>query len=354
MYGITRRSLLSLPLALPMIGRSASAAEPPVLPILPLATNFSFWEHHWIHWLDGHPLYEAIEVALGAPLPSGDPLVRLWFTERAGGKRQTYYFNDAAIARSFAQESHFVPIRVSHGGAQGAPQNLSLGFTDKSGTPVRWELRFPPAQPLSRSGAGLKPQNGHAAHSVLLFWYIDAGAITPDSGCTIGAIEYRPKADAPPQRRYNAAYSSGAYSAVLAYAPNEVTTTPEGFRTSWAGRNFVRDNARYVARFEAFRRPASVELRCAPDNALLGYRHTQGSHALALDFDAALSVPGKAVGFELAIDGNHVAGGTVTPAADGSRLAWEFTDPEWAQQVGLATTIERRPAGYATRITTLR
>jgi len=30
--------------------------------LIPINTNFSYWDHHWIMWIPRHPLYEAVEV----------------------------------------------------------------------------------------------------------------------------------------------------------------------------------------------------------------------------------------------------------------------------------------------------
>lgn len=359
MTGISRRTLLALPVGLALAGTARAAAAPAALPILPFHTNFSFWDHHWIQWLHDHPRYEAIEVALGAPLPSGEPLVRLWFTEREGGKRQVYYFNDPGVARTFGQESHFAAIDVLHAGPAGAPRDLSLRFTDKDGAPVRWEMRFA-GEGVTPTGAGLKPQNGHAARSVLLFWYVDPGAITADARVTIGEMVHVPSAELVGQRRYHAAYVSGAYSAVLVYGQSENTPTPDGFRSSWANRGFVRQGSNHVARFEAFGQPASIEVECTDDHRLLAYRHTQGSRFLLLDMAEPLRMApdGAATGFTLFAGGAQLASGTVTPVAaagGGVRLQWEFADPAWAREVGLGTTATPRDTGgYGLRTAPLR
>lgn len=368
MDGIDRRSLIALPASLALLGPAgivhAATASP--LPLLPLNINFSYWDHHWIHWLPDHPIYEAIEVALGGPLPSGEPLVRLWFTERADGKRQIYYFNDAATPRTFGQESHFVPIKVERTGAAGMPQNLSLSFTEKDGAPVVWEVRFPAGQPLSTQGAGLKPQNGHAGHSVLLFWYIDKGALTADAVCTIGGVEHRPKPGGETQRRVNTAYSSGAYSAALPFGQSEFTPTPAGFRSSWGGRDFVRDHFRYTARFQAFHQPAMVELLAGSDGALIGYDHAHRDHHFSLVLQTALRLDGEPTNFWFKIDDRTVARGTVTPSVQHTpgvervppdtlhALAWDFTDPEWAREMGLLVYVESNAGGpYSIGVTPL-
>ena len=37
--------------------------------LLPINTNFSYWDHHWIMWIPQHPVYEAVEVlSLDSPL----------------------------------------------------------------------------------------------------------------------------------------------------------------------------------------------------------------------------------------------------------------------------------------------
>ncbi|HEU4478471.1 MAG TPA: hypothetical protein VFR80_08125 [Pyrinomonadaceae bacterium] len=52
-------------------------------PLVPVNTNFSYWDHHWIMWIPKHPLYEAVEVLSvdGATDPN-ERLIRVFFTEK--------------------------------------------------------------------------------------------------------------------------------------------------------------------------------------------------------------------------------------------------------------------------------
>jgi hypothetical protein len=370
-FVISRRSLLSAPIAATILGVCGSewaapvrAAEPSPLPILPLSTNFSYWDHHWIQWID-HPVYEAIEVALSQPTPETPPLVRLWLTERAAGKRQVYYFNDAAVARAFPQESHVAEFALQHDGEPGFARNLSLAFTDKDGVPIRWEMRFPAAQRLSTERAGLKPQNGHGALMVLLFWYVDLRADGGEGRVRFGDAEYLVRdAAARPDTRYRAAYNAGAYVGIISYGSGEITPTGAGFRSSWSGgRLFQRQPATgrtiHVARFQSFGRPSTIELGSDAGGAVLAYRHEHDGRAFSLDFDSPLDARSRnAVEFRLAIEGHVVGRGTVAPVADpaqGRQLRWAFAEPDWAREVNLTTSLTPDArGGYAMRVGPMR
>jgi hypothetical protein len=363
--GISRRALLEAPFALALLRAGGAAAQTPSprLPVLPFNTSFSYWDHHWIQWLPDHPVYEAIEVALGEPGPDGAPLVRLWLTERAGAKHQIYYFNDSEVARTFAQESHFAPIEVEHRGAPGFAHDLSLRFTDKDGAPVRWELRFPAGSRLSPVGAGLKPQNGHAARSVLLFWYINPGAVTTDAVLTVGDARFAVQADRPAEHGYHAAYDSGAYGAVISYGASEVVPTAEGFTTSFGGGRAFRHAAHeslgsgiYGCELTAFRRRGRIVLAYSNGDSVESYRHAQGDHTFSIRFDSPLPAfaAGGAIGFHMLVDDHPVANGIVRPVGTAAmimELHWEFADPLWAREAGLVTAIgPHENGGYAMRV----
>lgn len=358
---IGRREFLAGSAALILLGTAGAArAQAPRLPLLPFNTGYSYWDHHWIMWID-HPVYEAIEVALAQPDPATAPLVRLWLTERAGDKRQVYYFNDAAVARTFAQESHFAEISVEHRCEPGFARDLTLAFVDKDGAPVRWEMRFPMPRRLSTDRAGLKPQNGHAARSVLLFWYVNLRAEAGEGRLTLNGNDYVVRAADRPNQGYLAAYNAGVDSAVISYGPAEIAPTPEGFGSSWAGgRTFQRqegaDGPLYAAQVRAFRQPGTIALRCDAAGALLSYRHAQGARAFSIDFEAPLlpAPGGSGTGFQFAVNGNRVASGRVSNVRDEAgaiQLRWEFADPPYARDLGLVTAITPHAnGGYGMRV----
>jgi hypothetical protein len=232
---------------------------------------------------------------------------------------------------------------------------MTLSFTDKDGAPVRWEMRFPPGRSLSRERAGLKPQNGHAAASVLLFWYIDQRADTGAGRLEIGGQSWAVDAADRPGYGYRAAYNQGAYNTVFSYGAAEIAPTPDGFRTSWAGgRAFRREANIYFTELRSFRQPGRISFAVSATGEVTAYRHSFGSRAMTLAFEPGLGFIPDTTRFQLSIGTTPIGHGTVTVAPDGSggtRLAWDFAEPAYARAAGLVTTIDPRPGGgYGMRV----
>jgi len=354
MERIDRRSLLAVPASLALlgpIGMARAAARPRPLPLLPINTIFSHWDHHWFQWLNGHPLYESIEVALGGPLPTGEPLVQLCLTKRGGRQGEIHYLNDESAARfsALSRESYFVPIRVMRSGAAGAPQGLTLDLLADDGMAIHWEVNFAPGRTLSKDRAVVKSPNGYVPYSVLQFWSADRSALTADATVTIGGKAYRPKSTATGRRNLTA-YSSGAFSLVLPFAGSELAPTVDGFTSSWGTRTFVRHGDDYVTSFDAFHQPASITLRCNSDGELTGYEHRHGAHILALTLDSPLWPLALPLGFAFTVDGRRIARGTVRPMLTHVySMSWRFSDPDWAKAAGLRTVLVGT-AGLAYRV----
>ncbi len=146
-----------------------SYAQSPLL--VPINTNFSHWDHHWIMWIPQHPVYEAVEVlSVDNPRNPKHRLIRIFFTERAGGK-QVQYFSDAAVAKSWRGEAYFRDIEYRTEGAFGKPLNLSAKFKDKENRLVELTIQTAKGEALTTVGEGLKAQGSHAADSVFLLFY---------------------------------------------------------------------------------------------------------------------------------------------------------------------------------------
>lgn len=339
-------------LAAAMAENKAAAAS---IPALPLFSSFSYWDHHWIQWLPDHPRYEAIEVALAEQGGGRDPLIRLWLTERAGAKKQIYYFNDETVARNFSQESHTAVFGLNYSGKAGHPCNLSIRFKDQEGEDVDWHMSFAPDQPLSTTGVGLKPQNRHASASVLLFWYIKPGAITDQGKLTIAGKDYSVKPESPLEHGYHAAYDSGAYSVVLPYGSSILTVDAQGFTSSWGGQRSFRAKAdgaaqSYVSEFTSFKKPSRIAITLNSAGGITAYRHFHGAEEFAIAFDSAVNWfgAGGEVPFQVTLGGKPIAGGKVAARKTedaGVELLWKFTDPQWAAETGLRTAIHPREGG---------
>ena len=101
-------------------------------PLVPLLSFLQHWDHHWYAWLPGDPVYEAVEV-MSTERSGREPLVWVFFTERAPPKNQANYYNDAtAVAASKARGrlAHFVPLSFAMTGNEGrraeSPWSLTM------------------------------------------------------------------------------------------------------------------------------------------------------------------------------------------------------------------------------------
>jgi hypothetical protein len=103
-------------------------------PLIPLLSFVQHWDHHWYAWLPGDPVYEAVEV-MAAERSGQEPLVWVFFTERAPPKNQINYYNDMAAvvaSRAGGRVSYFVPMRFAMTGNDGAPLGVAVAFDDAS------------------------------------------------------------------------------------------------------------------------------------------------------------------------------------------------------------------------------
>src|SRR5579864_9037447 len=142
--GTSRRTLCramaaaALPTLMPHIGQhpaAARAGESPVpRPLVPLSTTVDQWDHHWFLWLPHHGVFESVEVASRAPDHDGRVAVWVWFTERAGKKRQVHYRNDPQLANLVG--GNYRPIDYLISGEDGRPRGLKVRFDDLDGKPV--------------------------------------------------------------------------------------------------------------------------------------------------------------------------------------------------------------------------
>src|SRR5262249_19683609 len=118
---------------------AATEGPEPSIPLVPLTSRFGYWDHHWFVWLPRHPVYEAVEI-LSRDTP-GDPrkLVIVFFTERAGGKRQDFYLDNVDAVAQWPG-GLYRPMRYARSGTDGGPQGVLVTFTDKDGHSVEIEV----------------------------------------------------------------------------------------------------------------------------------------------------------------------------------------------------------------------
>lgn len=162
------------------VSAQATALQAPAAPPLaPVFTNFSYFDHHWIQWLPDHPVYEAIEAQVYEG-QGGRPFIRVFLTERAPPKRQTYFFSDAETSARWSSGRAFArDISLSHDANAGGAHSLVLRLTDADGATLEWVMEFDAADALQSYGAGLRPSQGHAADTAYIFHYYGNSVIAP-------------------------------------------------------------------------------------------------------------------------------------------------------------------------------
>jgi hypothetical protein len=157
-------------------------------PLVPFSTVIDCWDHHWFLWLPHHPVYESVEVASREPGHDGRVAVWVWFTERAGSKRQVHYRNDPQSAANVG--GHYRPITYRISGDDGRPRGVEVRFDDIENRPVDIGVRFDPDQILIRQGAGLTDQSGHMSDHAFLVFHRDTNARAREGRAVIGPSNY--------------------------------------------------------------------------------------------------------------------------------------------------------------------
>jgi hypothetical protein len=176
----------------PSMVLSAALAGPKetamLYPPVPFSTVVDCWDHHWFLWLPLHPVYEAVEVASREPDRDGRVDVWVWFTERAGAKRQTHYRNSELLAAFVG--GHYRPISFQISRDDGRPRGVKVRFDDIENKPVDIEVQFDAGQILNRQHAGLTDQSGHMRDRAFLIFYRDTNAQASYGRASIVARNY--------------------------------------------------------------------------------------------------------------------------------------------------------------------
>jgi hypothetical protein len=171
---------------------SAAIARPEetamTYPLVPFSTVVDCWDHHWFLRLPLHPVYESVEVAGREPDRDGRVDVWVWFTERAGSKRQIHYRNSELLAGFVG--GHYRPISFQISGDDGRPRGVEVRFDDSENMPVDIEVQFDADQMLGRQGAGLTDQSGHMRDRAFLIFYRDTNALARYGRASIGPMNY--------------------------------------------------------------------------------------------------------------------------------------------------------------------
>lgn len=335
-------------------------------PLVPINTGFSHWDHHWFMLTPQHPIYEAVEVmtVANSESPKGT-LVRVFFTERAGGKNQVYYFNDAAVAKRWRNgEAFHREIEHRIAGESGRPLDLTIKFKDRNDIPVELSFTFASKQTLSKEYGGLTDQSGHGAESVFLLFFRELTATAANSRLLIGGEDYSIKRDQPGgmQAFYRTGYRSNIYVATVSYGETHFEWK-ENELISSRGRVFKKtsdSNGNVIYRSEKGPDQTVVEFSTNAEGELREYRHRLGPHTLRIEFETPLpnaksAKSGQTVRYRISIeDLTKLVEGVVAVSSEGNVVTfeWQHESPAWTKNYHLISTINLTSNnGYALNLT---
>jgi hypothetical protein len=321
-------------------------------PLVPINTGFSHWDHHWIMWTPQHPVFEAVEVmtVANSESPKGT-LVRVFFTERAGGKKQVYYFNNAAVAKRWPTGAFFREIEHQISGEPGKPLNLIVKFKDRNDLPVELSFTFDSKQTLSKEYAGLTDQSGHGAENVFLLFFRELTATAGGSKLLIGGEDYSIKRDLPGgmQAFYRTGYRLNLYVATIVYGETQFDWKQNELASS---RGFVFKkvsdaNGEVIYRTDQRADKTVVEFSTNTAGELREYRHRLGPHTLKIEFDSTLpsaksAKSGQNIRYRISLENvTKLVEGNVIIKSEGSVITyeWQHESPAWTKNYHLISTI---------------
>jgi hypothetical protein len=312
-------------------------------PLVPLSTVVDSWDHHWFLWLPHHPRFESVEVASREADRDGSAAVWVWFTERAGSKRQIHYRNDARLAAFVGGNYRTINYQIS--GEDGRPRSVHVRFDDSEDLPVEIEVRCDPDQVLTRQGAGLTDQSGHMSDRAFLVFHRETNALAREGRALIGPTNYTfGGEDSQGAFRFKWAYSHRIFIGLIRYDSFTANFGPGGF-TSSPG-----DVGSYV-----LNRPwgGSVSLLCDPAGQLREYvdRAANGDF-LRVVFDPPLPNCGRgnqpqSSSFSISIGAaaDLIKGSVETRCGDDLNvLDWHPSEPVWASRQPFRSEISRPDA----------
>jgi hypothetical protein len=224
--------------AFPIV-RSTAAESGKLHPLVPFSTVMTHWDHHWFLWLPNHAVFESVEIASRETDSSGRAAVWVWFTERAGTKRQIHYRNDAQLARSVGGVYRQIDYKIS--GEAGRPRAVEVRFDDSEGKPVNLDVAFDPTQTLVRYGAGLTDQSGHMSDRAFLIFYRETNALAEDAHASIeGSNATFEKSEPKGPFPFKWAYSHGITIGLIQCGTSKVMFGPGGYNPSPEAGRYVR------------------------------------------------------------------------------------------------------------------
>jgi hypothetical protein len=315
-------------------------------PLVPLLSFLQHWDHHWYAWLPGDPVYEAVEV-MATERSGQEPMVWVFFTERAPPKNQINYYNDEAAAkasRTRGRVSSFVPMRFAMTGHDGAPRGVSVEFDDAQSRRIGIGIGVDDGAKLSTIGSGLTNQIGHSSASTLLIFFRELAALAQQAEVRVGGVDMtKPLAGVERPIPFVAAYSRNIYAGGFPFFGAAVSFEEAG-RAPGSAIVFhpVSGSGDYDS-------GQGQRLVTTGEGALQAYQQQDwsGAHRLDVRFEPPLPpVEHLAVGnvsshFSVSLDGfANLISGEVMVHRDGgtATLDWHFDAPAWTRVWGLLTT----------------
>ena len=341
MHGYLKPLLLVLGFnTMPML---PAAAE---MPLVPIASFFHHWDHHWYIWLPGDPVCEAVEIMVAERGPNTNPLVWVFFTERDRPKRQIHYYSDARIAATVGGQSRDMAFTMS--GAEGGPRGVFAAFQDDKGHPIAIDVQMGRDARLHAKGAGLTNQMGHSGDRMLLVFFREKNAFAETWHVAIAGTDVAvPQAGQNHPAPFPAAYSSNIFVGGFPFGDRRI-----GFGETQAGGDAEIERfvpAAVPGSYQAVLRDRThVELIAAADASLQYYRHRDptGSHVLEISFNPPLPAAdrvatGLDAAYRISLDGfRDLLAGTVHLTRQGASiiLDWHYDAPDWTRTHPLRST----------------
>jgi hypothetical protein len=341
---------------------SASAAWDHSIPLVPLTSLFSHWDHHWFVWLPRHPVYESVEIMSRDAPENPVKLVWVFFTERAGPKRQVHYLNNLDVVTRWGG-SLYRDIHYERSGTAGQAQGVTVRLHDQKHQPVDIDITVD-ARPLRP--AGLTDQSGHAATRHFLVFFREQQALAVRNRVVIAGEDFSFNTDdgSTARYRFKAAYSANVYVVTLPFTTTRFRSEDEHL-TSTAGHLFTTTRSaeeEVVSTSPAGGSPEVVQLAITTQGGLKTYTHQMDGHRFTIRFTPPLvwgaNEHPEPVTYRMSLDRfPDLVHGQVQRQREGQRLvlAWRHTSPQWAQAYAFQSVITlEEDGGYQLAVSPLR
>jgi hypothetical protein len=328
----------------PPLVLSSAIAKPEesamLYPLVPFSTVVDSWDHHWFLWLPLHPAYESVEVASRELDRDGRVDIWVWFTERAGAKRQIHYRNSALLADFVGGHDRLISYQIS--GDDGRPRGVQVRFDDIENVPVDIEVEFEADQMLDRQRAGLTDQSGHIRDRAFLIFYRDTNAQARYGRASIGSKNYTfDRDEAKGGFPFKWSYSHGISINLILYNSFTARFGPGGFTPSpMADSDYVLNRAGY----------GSVVLVSDPAGQLSEYvDHGANGDFLRIVFDPPLpacdhgnKLQSSSFSVSIRAAADLIRGSVESRCGDHVQvLDWHPSQPTWASRQPFRSEISR-------------